>query len=697
METSSPFRVLSPKCYIKHRYSPLYVTYVEDDVERLFKLCGVTFTDYFAAIAYEQGHPVRIAPCTFIFQEREETFFSHVADQLMCCSHPFIGPEYEETSVTNPQLSTVPSRFPSIFLYPSEDSRNPIWFRLMVETLLHSLQYSDFDFCDFPMCIIYASLSGSRAKSAADVRRALDVPPWMREFVPEIPVIRLVIYDGLMVSQPPQDCQGAKGDFDSLLGFQFRSRRSGTSGEIDPATLRKLFQYDERLLASHNLCVCLGLSDLDLARTLLRTIAALLKPKVEQFLKGMESRIEYSKQFGTRLKGLFKQKVADRLTDHLGVPHRKIVYLRLASLYFMFRQYEQARKNYKSFISSLHEGQFPELRVHAQFLSAMSSLPLPNGSHLFKEGVHDVMQVISHAKSARFLLMVLSIGSEFLAQNGEPHEAMLLCREAIDKINRLWSWNPDTKMVMLALFYERLAGLTADPRHSVFATCHAAGFYQKGNQLPHTLRCQIWALRVLPRNSWVLLYQQVRFEKAQTLCDLKDWKRALTDCKELLALPNLDVSLHETVISLFWLPFSDLSLAKDQFSVPINPLLDVRGLGMLDKTVPQCWGLAADDFHKLIFEFDGWFRNKLIITRDASFDSWWDDSQRSANLVRSVGVGDEVRLTIALPNRSRFAVLKAKYEGGWKARRTGSGSKGAAEGRAKRDWNWKSRWKSSWK
>jgi hypothetical protein len=72
-----------------------------------------------------------------------------------------------------------------------------------------------------------------------------------------------------------------------------------------------------------------------------------------------------------------------------------------------------------------------------------------------------------------------------------------------------------------------------------------------------------------------------------------------------LALPNLDVSLHETVISLFWSPFNDPSLAKDQYSVSIDPLLDVRGLGMLDKTVPQCWGLAADDFHKLIFEFDG--------------------------------------------------------------------------------------------
>jgi hypothetical protein len=72
---------------------------------------------------------------------------------------------------------------------------------------------------------------------------------------------------------------------------------------------------------------------------------------------------------------------------------------------------------------------------------------------------------------------------------------------------------------MLALFYERLAGLTADTRNSVLVTCPAAGLYQKGSQLPHTLRCQIW---VLLRNSWILLYQQVRFEKVNTFDNLKD-------------------------------------------------------------------------------------------------------------------------------------------------------------------------------
>jgi hypothetical protein len=351
------------------------------------------------------------------------------------------------------------------------------------------------------------------------------------------------------------------------------------------------------------------------------------------------------------LKGLFKQKPVDPLTDHLGVPHRKIVYMRLASLYFTLGQYGQARKNYKSFISSLHEGQFPELRVHAQFLCAMASLRLPNGGSLFKEGIHDVMRVISQAKSVRFLLMVPSIGSEFLAQNGERREAMLLCREAIDKIGRLWSGNPELKAVMLALFYERLAGLTDRPRHSALATHRAAGFYRQGNQPTHTLRCQIWVLKVLPRNSWVLLYQQIGLEKAATLCTLKQWKRAQTHCKELLALPNLDVSLHEDVISQFWSPFNDPSLVKDQVSVPINPLLDIRGIEMLDKTAPQYWGLAGDDFRKLILEFDGWFRNKLIVARDISFDSSWDDdSQRRATLVRSVGVGDEVRQIIGLAN-----------------------------------------------
>jgi hypothetical protein len=91
----------------------------------------------------------------------------------------------------------------------------------------------------------------------------------------------------------------------------------------------------------------------------------------------------------------------------------------------------------------------------------------------------------------------------------------------------------------------------------------------------------------------------------------------------------------------------------------------------MDKTSAEYWGFQAGEFDELIFAFDGWFRQKLTITRDVSFDVWWDDddTQRNEKVIRTVGVANDIRLTIGLSNRYRFsvhldhAVLSAQYEG----------------------------------
>jgi tetratricopeptide (TPR) repeat protein len=554
-------------------------------------------------------------------------FFGTVTNKVMLCSQSFVFPEYEQSETTNPQLSPFPSRFPSKFHYPSKESMNPPWYQLMVERLLEWMQYSDFDFCDFPVCIIYASMAGVPAKQQHEVLKAIEFPFWMGEFVSDIPIIRIVVYDGLITSQPPPDCSAPKGAFDSLFGLCFRTRRLTSPGPIAPVDLRTFFQYDEQLLASPNLCGYIGNADVEAARSVLKSIATIVRPKLDQLIRTHEFEVDSGKHIGARLKGFFTKKAPERITDHLGIPWRKAVHLRLAGLYFCRQEFEQARKNYRAFISSLHEGQFLELKVSAQFLCAVASILLPGGAALFREGIKDVVQTIATAKSIRFLLMVPIVACEFHADAGEYNDATTLCRKAIAKITQLWTGNLEMKVVMLALFHERLAGMTRDPRRSAFATARAAMLYRQGNQPPHALGCLIWLTRVLPRETWVMLYQYAWLEKANVLCLLKQWHRALTDCKELLALKNLHPLLHEPVISRFWSPFNDSSLSKDQLVVTIGSLLEVRSLTITDKTVAEYWGFEAGEFRDVITEFDAWFRQKLKMTKDVSFDAWWDDDE----------------------------------------------------------------------
>jgi hypothetical protein len=154
---------------------------------------------------------------------------------------------------------------------------NPPWFQFMVERLISSIQFSSFDFCDFPAVVIYASMTGCPSKNSAEVRKLLDFPPWMHEFRAWIPIVHVVIYDGLIVSQAPKDCSGPPGTFTGLFGLCFRTRRLDSAGSIDPAVVRSLFQFDVQLLSAPNFCGYLSQADLDAARSVLRNIESLAR------------------------------------------------------------------------------------------------------------------------------------------------------------------------------------------------------------------------------------------------------------------------------------------------------------------------------------------------------------------------------------------------------------------------------------
>ena len=688
MNTALPFHNLEPKKYVPRRYSPLFVTVVENDVEALFQFCGLTFTDFFAALAAQENPPIRVMNMASVQQEHQDSFFGRVANDTTMFSQSFIFSEYEEKDITVPQLAPVPGRFPSEFHYPSTLSMKPPWYTAMIENLLQSMLFSDFNFCDLPACIVYATLSGTNlpVKKIEDVRKSIPFPNWMLEFVADIPVIRVVVYDGLLVSKPPNDVSAPRGAFTQLIGLCFRSRRVGTAGAIDPVDLRNLFRYDEHLLANPQFCGFLSNSDLEKCRQVIRTVYQTGISYIEQNLKTYQLQIENAKKFNNRVKGWFSNKAPERVTQHLQIPWRKILYVIVASFEMLLGRYEVARKNYLNFNTSIHDGRFPELRIFSVFHAAMASIMIPEGMRQFKENLDNVIVDIQHARSIRFLLMAPLIGIEFNNYEAtspssrgndsafRANEALRLCEVGIRKVTALWTGNIPMKMLFLAFFLERYAGLLRKEKLSLLQTSRAAKCYQLADQTAHALRCYIWLFRSLPKSSWVLLYQEVWLQKAAALCQLSQWSRALIACKDLLALPDLDRRLHERVISQFWAPFNDSTLDKKNLHIQINSLLEVRSLTMTDKTHPSYWGLPEAEFSTMIKEFDQFVRQKISRTTSVSFDSWYDEEDENlhynkSRAIRTVAVGTQLILTIELYNRYKFsvhldrAILNATYEG----------------------------------
>jgi hypothetical protein len=137
--------------------------------------------------------------------------------------------------------------------------------------------------------------------------------------------------------------------------------------------------------------------------------------------------------------------------------------------------------------------------------------------------------------------MVPVVAMEFHA------DAIMLCRKVIFKVAQLWTGNFEMKRPFMALFYERLAALIENPKRSFFATAQAPMYYAQANQAPYRLRCLIWMVQALRHDNWVLLYQHAWLEKAKILYAMKQWQRAIEDCRGLLALKDLHPSLQEHI------------------------------------------------------------------------------------------------------------------------------------------------------
>jgi hypothetical protein len=76
-------------------------------------------------------------------------------------------------------------------------------------------------------------------------------------------------------------------------------------------------------------------------------------------------------------------------------------------------------------------------------------------------------------------MMVPIISCEFHGSIGEFRQAATCCGWAINRITQLWKGNQTMKAIVLALLYERLAGVLVNPRRSALATARAGMCYHQ--------------------------------------------------------------------------------------------------------------------------------------------------------------------------------------------------------------------------
>lgn len=655
METAEPFRNFSPKEFLKNRYSPLVVTFVDPEADKIIKNAGFGFNDLVGAIGMQLPNPIRIVPAERIVPGRQEDFLAKVQQDTTTYGKSFAFPEFETSDEVKPEFSPDYGSLKNKLRFPSYESTSPPWYKRLVFNLCASLRYSEFDFFDLPQTIVYAVAAGNPSLHAEELRKLLNFPEWMKEFLTTIPIVKVVVYDTLVSSDAPKEMTQGRGSFEEVIAFPFRTRTAKSTTTPDMVVARNLFRFDGHIINDPKFCQYL--TDLDFTNS--RNAVTRLYEVVEKYIKRTISarmfEIEEQNKFSNSVKNFFKSKnsVPERVTHVYQIPWKKIIYSQLASLFLITGKYADAQKNYDLFIKNLDNQ--PTLRANAHFIVALTHLVLPmQGSQQFKKDVIDILSYIASTNNLRLILFVPMLAIEMHSAVGEDDLALGLCKKLLDNIRRLWQGASHNKILITALAYERFAGLTRNDHKSWSYTSFALSLYKQCGQHAHALRCAIWLMKVLPKDNWPLIYQNVWLDKTVELFILGQGARSLMECKELLSLRNLQPWLHEKTISQFFAPYNDPSMSKSVLNIRINPLVEVKGLRMIDSSTPEFFGFDKSEFTLVERDVDSWHSIRLDRSFTKSIEHW--DAVTPISSKKVIGLDQKVFFVITLYNRYKFTV-----------------------------------------
>jgi hypothetical protein len=537
----------------------------------------------------------------------------------------------------------------------------------MLVDLFKSYTFSPYDFTDFPLCILYATMHGKPALERAAFIKSLDkLPPWIAQFAgdeKDVPVFHIPVYDGLSKATPPKE-GGKNGTFSAVYPLAFRSRANDSQEGIDSVVFFLLFEHDDEILRDPKLGSFLTGVDIVRGRQVLNKVYSVAHLFYENRLGVLEKARADATRIRSKLKNFLRKKKSEKTPRVLGLRNKKIDHIRLASMLAQDGRYVEARREYKHFVISLSDTN-PQLSIFGRYMAALCLLGIPEKRSKFSKAMRSVIQSITDRSAVRFAVLVSLLVTEVSSATNSMERAAEFCVLALNRLTELTPAQNLNFSLLKAIIFERLAGLDSNDRRCRLWTILAAQHYESADHFADALRCLIWVERILPMNSWKFLWQSVTLRKAQLLSKLNQEVRSIDGCKQLLALPDLDQDLHDQVLAQFWAALNNVSQTLKSDAARISSLLEVCWARLNDRSFPEFWGFHEREFRDILKKFDCTRVVKVI----QSYEEMWLNRKSEHESVRVMRVGTEVRIAVAVRNRYTFMVLlefaklRAEYQG----------------------------------
>lgn len=655
MRTSLPFKDFAPKRFLKKRFAPMVVTVVEDDVNSFVRTCGFEFTDLLAAMGASVDPPLRITT-NQLHQSNFTVFEEKLKEDMNSFSSMFLADEFEKSGNVDKNCCDFPS-----FVHPPIEYGPSIspWYQGFLFRILESLMYCDFEFCDLPCCVLYATTPSGNIKSADEVRDSLHVSDWMQTYLSEIPVICIIVTDGL--AGDPVSVDNVSG-YSHVIYTSIRSQNLAMS--LDTRSLEAMFGLDLEIIRNPDLGHFIGPTDIDNVSKVISEIQQIALKEISEKEKAVSARNK-SKKF----LGFFKGNQKQNEVKIQGVPAKKIDLLYHAFLCMSLERYKEARKEFKLFASSLDFNQLTNTKFRALFYASLCSFVIPKrGIGDFISSMMDISKRIEQIPCYRTAVVIPLLASEVVAIFGHNQKSIDLLTVTNRQMASLWP--AATRFYVQAIVNERIAELTTAARHAVLYLARAGIQYKAAHLTGHELRVLIWIMKLLPMKAWQILRQNVWLAKVIVLQHAKCTERSLHSCMDLLSLPDVCPSLQEEILTRFWHPFNSPDFCESSLSFQMKDLVEVKKIRVIGTSMPEYYGFSAKEFGCLMRVYRKW-RNAANRPPSVSLEDFWGRSEHemSDESVMRVPCNSEVKVIVGLTNRFVFSVhldessLNVEYEG----------------------------------
>lgn len=656
MLTSLPFRLYHPEQYVIRRYSPLLALFVEPTVDKFVSECGFRFSDIFASIGSKLKSPVRIHQIDDIKQHDFNDFVSQFASEMDVIGKQFLPEKYENDYSYDTSVGPFPNLLIPNLTPDSNEARYPPWYRLFIFRLFRSLLFCDFAFHDLPIGIVYVVDYGHSCLNPDEIRQKLTkVPEWMKEFLKDIPVVCLVVGDGL---NNPVDLshlvQYRKGGFSYVTSMNFRSKQGSDVAE----SLKYYFGWDKNIMNNPNLGKNFTLDDVAAIEKVHNDIFKhFLNQEVARLQKFFENESEQKNKFSKTIQSWFsKKREPEEVTQYLKIPVKKIVYLQHASYSMMIGDYAAAQRSYKYFLSSLYQDEYPLIQNRVQGSILLCTLMTNDDFDVYIDDAKEAIDNHLHTESLRGALIIPLLSVEFACHKQKWDIALEFCHKTIQRIQELYTDNQYTRSLLTAIIYERVVGLETRPKHQIAFRTLAAFDYRKCHQNGHALRCFLWLLKTMPKTMWSILWQILAIEKVILLSEQQQNNRSLHDIAHLMSITDMSVDLQNLLLTQFLSIFTDRTADLKSFSIELKPLLSVKKVRLYDPSQPEYYGFGKNDFKKMLDKYQLWYSANVSRSGSISFEDIWGLSNNNVDENRIVSVDNAVSIDIVLYNKHAFTI-----------------------------------------